>query len=144
MSVLSAIDTWLYETLTGDGTLVDLLASATSVFVDRAVQGAARPYVTCEVQLGHDVMGVGTVRLMTRAEYMVRAVTESTSFASADAIMERADYLLHGAAIENNADGTILSCVRDMPLRGIDDYPGGVEVRWAGGVYVIQCQVVEA
>jgi len=140
VSEITAIVHWVYSTLAGDETLTDLLATETSIYDTRAPQGASTPYITIEAQVTEDVNGVGGVRIMSRAEVMVRAVTQSASFASANAIADQADTLLHGAVISTNADGTVLSCTRDRVVRGIDDIPGGGEARWAGGVYDIQSQ----
>jgi hypothetical protein len=143
MSELAAIDIWLYARLTGDATLTALLATTVSVYDTRAPQGAARPYVVYAVQDAEDKGGVGGVRILTRAECVVRAVgvaDVTVKYGAVQAIADRIDALLHRAAIATNTGGTVLSCVREQPLKGLDNDGDGRVIPWVGGNYVIQAQ----
>ena len=139
MTTLAA-ERWMVETLRGDATLTALLASNTSVYVGKAPQGAARPYVLIQLQVPRpDVVVVGAMRVMTDLGYLVRAIAEARTFSVPAAIAARVYTLLNGQS-GSNADGTVLACVHEQPFEMVEDGPGGIELRHVGGEYRIHTQ----
>lgn len=138
---LAAVDLWLYETLSGDATLTAL--GVAGVHDTRIPQDASGYRIVFEAVPTDDVMGVGTSRIMTRAEYKVLAsapAAAEVSFATVNDMAAQIDTLLHGAAITTNDEGTVLTCRRLIPRKGVELTKGGEYQAFAGGIYEIQSQ----
>ncbi|MBI4496313.1 MAG: DUF3168 domain-containing protein [Chloroflexi bacterium] len=131
------IDAWLYSVLSGDATLVSALGG-TKVYSDLAPQDAALPYVVFGQQAPHDVMGVGTARIMVTNVYQVKVVGQGGSYQPLQAAADQVDALLH-AASGTASGGTVLACVRDAVIR-YTETDDGVQYRHVGGLYRITAQ----
>lgn len=129
---LTAIETWLYQTLSADA---DLSARITGVYVN-ALPGvdffAEYPCLLVTYQGGSDTNGLGASRLQLRAEYAVRAVGLTESTLDLAAIAARIDQLLHGAAA--TLSGESLACWRVRPFQSLE-IALGEQLRHFGGVY---------
>jgi hypothetical protein len=85
-----------------------------------------------------NVRVVGGTRIMLNALYVVKALCEGRSYASARSIAARADTLLHKAR-GSNTSGYVLGCVREEPFKMIEVIEG-TEYRWLGGIYRLWAQ----
>lgn len=122
---------WINDTLLADATLTGLVS--TRVHDGLAPQGSAYPFVVFNHQGGYDALGVGSARVLNSGLYQIKAVTESDSYASAIAIADRIDEVLHSAA--GSKDGAyVAACVREQPIM-IIEVSNGIQYRHAGGLY---------
>jgi hypothetical protein len=135
VSEVYLVDTWLYSVLHGDATL---LAAVTGIYADAAPPDAVFPFVVFALQAGADVGTVNGLRIMTRATYTVRVVTDKPGFGAITAAADRIDALLHRASATVTG-GAIISCVRVEPLR-YTELAAGKMYRHLGGFYEIQAQ----
>lgn len=131
-------EAWLYGLLTGDTALAALVDSR--VYSGAAPQGATLPCVIINHQSGRDVLGVGTVRVMSRLAYLVKAVGRCQSYLALEPIADRIDAVLHGASgavagIEG-AGAELLACTRTMTV-AYAEMDEGVQYRHLGGLYQI-------
>lgn len=130
------VDQWLYERLSGDTTLSNLVGGR--IYSYLAPQDAVLPFVLFSHQAGHDVRGVGPARIMTSLVYQVKAVGQGHSFGPLKAIADRLDTLLQGAS-GSVVDGTVLMCVREQPVEYVET-DDGVQYRHLGGLWRIIAQ----
>lgn len=130
------VDQWLYERLSGDTTLSNLVGGR--IYAYLAPQDATLPFVLYSHQAGHDVRGVGPARIMTSLVYQVKAVGQGGSFGPLKAIADRLDTLLQGAS-GSVVDGTVLMCVREQPIEYVE-IEDGVQYRHLGGLWRIIAQ----
>lgn len=130
---------WLYETLDGDATLMALLGSGERIYEQPAPQESAFPFVTFQLQSDVDVMTVDTRnRIFVDQLWLIRATTDSTSFAASKAIANRVDFLLQNA--NGAADGaTVYHCSREESFRLVE-IDNGKQYRHLGGIYRIIIQ----
>lgn len=130
---------WLYSLLSGDagaGGVNTLVGGRIYAYV--APSGAAFPLVVYSRQAGHDVMGVGTVRIMASELYQVKVIGKgaTVSFGAIKAVADRIDSLLQGAS-GSVVDGLILSCVREQAISYVEN-SGSDIYSHLGGLYRIQ------
>lgn len=128
------IDEWLYATLTADAQVAAIVGNR--VYNTVAPREATFPCIVFQHQASTDVAGVGALRIMVNALYVVRGIVEGRSFhrslASAiDAAIHRKDAILSG--------GEVLSCTREEPFSLAEDVDGA-EYRHLGGIYRIYVQ----
>jgi hypothetical protein len=144
---LTRVDRWLYETLSGDEALVELVGANVYPEVAPAVLEPggtlAATAVTFAVQApGQDsrVLGTGPgSRALTRSEWTVKAVGPAPSPLDLEPVADRIDALIHGAAAELDVDGETwrLTATRTFPVR----YPELVDrrlYRHLGGIYAVE------
>jgi len=127
----TASETWLYERLSGDAALADLVG-------DRIFDGVGRPdavypFVVFQFQGGHDVAGVSAQRLMGQEVYLVKAVGRAASYADLKPVAKRIDELLHRQR-GVTADGTVWACVREQPFKNVY-VENRIQYRQLGGLY---------
>lgn len=134
MSELNAIDRYIFGALTADPTLAGVVGQR--VYVDIATPAAAMPYIIFQMQASVDLMPVGPGRIWADCLYLVRGVTEATSYGGAlKTIADRIDAVLHATA-GANVDGTVWACVRDRPYR-LPEVADGRNYRHAGAIFRI-------
>lgn len=128
---------WIRDLLHADSAL---MAAAPGGIFDGPAQGNA-PYPLCEIlmQSSVGVIGVGGVEVMQNQLWIVRGVTEGTSYVPLAVIAQRSHALLHGARTVVVSNGTIESCTRVQQLRQ-QSVQGGRQLRYLGGVYRIYVQ----
>jgi len=135
------VDAWLHATLTGDATLVALLATGAGyldgVYKDEAPAGAGYPFVRFGYLGGVDVEGQKAHRILHSGLWLVAGVAQAREYDSA--IADRLDVLLHRASGTAD-DGIIFSSTRDAPFR-LSENDEGTDYRHLGGQYRILCQV---
>jgi len=137
------VEQWLYQLLSGDNGAsgVHTLVNG-RIYAYQAPAGAAFPFVVYSRQAGHDVMGVGTARIMASELYQIKAVGKaaSVSFGTIKAIADRIDTLLQGAS-GTVTDGRVLSCVREQGISYVET-SGSDVYSYLGGLYRIQVQPI--
>jgi hypothetical protein len=135
MSETVVADTWLYGRLAGDA---ELMSGVTGVFADVAPEGTAFPFVVFSFQSGRDTVGLGGTRIFTGATYQVKVISDKPSYGAIKALANRIDAVLHQAS-GAVADGTVISSVREEPVR-YTETTAGKQFRHLGGLYRLQVQ----
>lgn len=131
------IDRWIYATLSSDATVV--ASVGTRIYRDVPPQGAAYPLIVYQEQpFVDDLVGLGGIRILTSALYLIKGIAKGESFIALEPVMDRVDTLIHAKA-GSTSDATILSCVRERPY-SITYEDMGVKYKQLGGFYRIQVQ----
>lgn len=138
------VEQWLYGLLSGDtgaGGVSTLVGGRIYAYI--APERSAFPLVVYSRQAGHDVAGVGPVRIMAREVYQVKVIGKAATvaFGAIKPIADRIDTLLQGAS-GSVVDGSILSCVREQGVSYVES-SGSDTYSHLGGLYRIQVQGVE-
>lgn len=134
MTETSGIMGWIKQKIDGDAAITELIHG---VFDSLAPENTARPYVIMQMQSPFTQMGTsidGTIGI-GRGTFLVKAVTESWGFATAEAINDLTREALHGAlGTFNNV--VIQECIHLSEVR----YPEtkeGVRYNHLGGLFRI-------
>lgn len=122
-------ETYLYTRLTNNAVGV-----AARVYREKAPPGAAMPCVVFRHYASDDVRGIGTVRVMVSALYIVEAITTGESLAALNTIANSIDSLLNGPG-----GGAVLGSVREQPFT-MTETAEGVTYQRLGGIYRIYAQ----
>lgn len=134
---VNALKTGLYNKLTGDATLMGLLASATGVYDKQAPQGAALPYVIFQKQTGvpkYTMAGLA----YDDSFFLVKAVTDSPSAQSAGVIAERIDTVLQDATLSLST-GSLMVLRRQQDVEYAETTDGRT-YQHVGAMYLIGVQ----
>lgn len=135
IETVSIVEPWLYATLSEDPVLAGLVGDRIAGTLSTVT--LTPPYVTFLLQSPLDIGGVGGVRIATENLYVVKAVTQSSSWDEVIPIAERIDYLIHRpGSVMTEARGS-LSCIRDRPFQQ-PEVDGGLQYRHLGGIYRIR------
>jgi hypothetical protein len=137
---------WIYNTLSTNSSITALVGGALSprIFPDYvpvaiAEFGAMLPAIVYfSYSIKDDTLAVGGIRVNSNIEFVVKAIVKSENSAVAEQIMSLVDTALHrksGVA----AEGSVISCVRRLPLDFIEANPE-VVYKHLGGVYALQIQ----
>jgi hypothetical protein len=122
----------IYTLLTGDDTLTDLLASTGAVYHEHAPVEAARPLVIFNRQSGTRIYTFGGEAIRPEM-WLVKAVTNSQSASSAEAIDARLEALLNDAALSISGS-TLLHLRRDSDVQYAEQ-DGHDTYQHVGGLY---------
>lgn len=134
-SELIGTDDLIRDLLAADSALTTALGG-TKIYADQAPQGTLYPYVILAFLSAPDTMVSGGFRAYTQPLYLVKAVTETNSWALAGTIVDRIDTVLHRAAGTRAAQGIeIQSVTREQIIRYIETPPQGSPIRHYGGNY---------
>ena len=133
------VASWLYSTLAGDAQL--MAAAPGGVWEDLAPAGTALPVIIFHIEPAGAVAVLPVVRIASDFDCTVKAVVAGWSAAPLEPLASRIEALLHRAGATGGppAGPGILSCVRDQPLRYLEDADGNI-YRHLGGQYHIQAQ----
>lgn len=132
----SVIARWLYETLHGDVTLMGMV---NGVYEQPAPLTSQYPMVIFSQQYETDVVtGDSHNRIMSDQSWLVRAIVEAPSYASAIDMAARIDALLEGSS-GSPTGGLVIKCVRTNGFRG-PEVNNGKEYRHLGGIYRLLAQ----
>lgn len=131
-------DEWIYETLTGDTTLMALVAGVYDSLVPPSVP-LSSTVVLFSFQASTDYFGVGSHRVMADNVYLVRAVAQSASYATVQAAADRIDALLHQVNNQTLDNGLMISCWRESIFK-LAETAQGVQYRHLGGMYRVLTQ----
>ncbi len=128
------IDAWLLDVLDGIG-------DTTGVYADLAPDDAVYPFIVFQHQASSDVIGVGpAARIMIDADYVVRVVSEATSFAGLADDAAALDEALDGQSGAATG-GVVLGVARREQYRDVEQYENQ-QIRHLGGRYRIVAQGV--
>ena len=133
---MNALNTAIYSTLTGDATLVALLADATSVYHLQAKDGAPFDFVVYNKMSA--IEPNTEAHRIINAVYQIRAYSDQSAQA-ADAIDARIDALLHNQAVSITGY-TRLRLVRTDSIEMTENLPNGLTVWSSGGLYQIRLE----
>jgi len=132
MSELDQVERFIFDRLTAWAPLDALVGDR--IHNSLAPQGEPFPYVIYSPPgITPDARGIGTTNLQSSGLWTVKAVDESTSYATVELITQAIHAALHG---ERDPAGPVLACVRE----GIISYPedtDGRSYRHRGGQYRI-------
>lgn len=134
MTETLAVDRWIYDTLTNDGTLMALCPGG--VHEQPAPLDVKGLFVVFAVQTALDTTGLGAARILTSGVWQIRVVGENVPTSTLGPAAARIDQLLQGQR-GSNADGRIYGCVRTGPLRLPAEVSDGRIIRSLGGLYRI-------
>lgn len=132
----SVADEWLYETLSGDVTLMALVEGVYDAVIP---QEADLPAIQFQLQSATDTIGVGTARVLSSDVYLVRVVGRTGSYAALQTAADRMDTLLHGVCGVSVDNGTMLCCYREGQFK-LAEVSDGLQYRHLGGFYRIQSE----
>lgn len=130
MNELTRAERWLYERLSGDATLAALVGGR--VYSTVAPQGAVYPFVLYSLLYSADVATANNTRVFARLSYVVRAVGQTASNASLEAIADRVDVALQ--RIDAPTAGAHAEAGRERAFF-LGEIVDGVQYRHVGGVY---------
>ena len=139
LSANAIAEQWIYQTLSGDGTLSALVGGR--IYSTVAPQTAdpnpadAYPMVVFASLTSADVQEFGPLRTMAQALYDISAYDAVPSIVGLDAIMARVDALLQGKQAVT-AGGYVLGCRRER-TRFTGDPDAGIAYRRSAAVYRI-------
>jgi hypothetical protein len=122
----------IYTLLTADDTLTDLLSSATAVYHEEAPKEAAYPLVIFNRQSGQRVRAFAGEPMRPEV-WLVKAVTQSESASTAEAIDARLETLLDDAALSITGS-TLLHLRRESDV-AYPERDGQDFYRHVGGLY---------
>ncbi len=137
VSEIARVDVWMQRVLSGDAVLNTAVSGR--IYSEEAPFGAASPMVVF-AHLGGSTRVRTLNGHMLTSLYMVRAITEGSSFDSLAPLADRID-----AVLTVPPDGTIVDGVRITQIR-IDqahqrkDASEGVPVVYLGGIYRVDYQ----
>lgn len=135
IETVGIIETWLWDTLSADATLMGLVDNSLSGTLSS--EALTVPYVTFLMQSSRDVVGNAGQRISTDNLYVVKGVTQSGSWDDGEAIAERIDALLHRPSAVMTSGSGSLTCIREQ----IVQYPevqDGIQYRHLGGIFRIR------
>lgn len=131
---MNALETALYDQLTGGTALTAKLAGTASVYDQIAPRGASMAYVIYGIQGGGDE-NITPARFKNLV-YSIKAVSED-SMKDAGEIDDEIDALMHGAALTVTGWG-VMWCMREADYRYTETTPEGRNVWHVGGNYRIR------
>lgn len=138
---ITRVTQWLFETMSGDNILNNVLGVGERIYFDQAPQGQAigAPLILCSYLGGADKIQTSQARL-TNAIYLIRAVRGGSSYDLIEPIADRIDDILRvrdvGVLVR---DVRIASCNREQPHERKDS-ENGVPIVYLGGFYRIRFQ----
>jgi hypothetical protein len=137
VSDLVRVNQWLWQVLHGDGVLASLTGGR--VYIDQAPQGVTGLMVVAAFLGGSDKL-VTSRRRLTRMLYLVRAISEGSSYDLVSRAADRIEAVLTvpdlGTIID---DVRISTCFREQPHQR-RDAESGIPIVYLGGVYRIETQ----
>lgn len=137
MNELQAAAKWLYTTLAAHAGVSALVG--TRVYEGRRPPGTALPAIVFQHLGGADRRAMGAdKRLFSRPVFLVKAIAEGESYASADAIASAIDAALQGVggtATVGDQDYTIRGCERLEPVRYLEAASDQTRFNHSGGQF---------
>jgi hypothetical protein len=122
---------FIYHRLAADTALTALVG--TRIYHEFAGASALYPHVLILFLAGTDANAIGAdQRVFTRPLFLVEAVTTDGNWLNAQAIADRIEARLLGAA-GTQAPVTIMGMFRERPLRRIEITPEGQRINHLGG-----------
>jgi len=94
METVEIVDRWLFETLSGDAALMELIGGDDQLISTLAKAGVKPPYVVWFMSSERDLSVVGGIRSQVDTIYTVKAVGEGATWEKVKPIAHRIDQLL--------------------------------------------------
>jgi hypothetical protein len=122
---------FIYTKLAADSATPPITSAR--IYHDHAPESATFPYIVYSVQSGFDVGGLGTVRLLTRPVFQIKAIGEGDHDANLRTLGDRIDAIFQNQ-VAVTLDDYVFSTRRLQPILFSEDTPGK---RWThyGGLY---------
>lgn len=144
----SLAEQFLYSVLSADSTLLSLINEVFPEVVPSdmpwEIDGAPQSYVVYIAPPGaEDGYAVGGMIVETTLVYIVKVVARTADTLALEPAVRRIHQLLHGVEGPVGATGYAVSCVRERPLKLIDQAEGGAIFLHRGGRYAITVQEEE-
>lgn len=139
---LVLFDLWIEQQLATKAVELDAIAPglSTRVFSDVAPPGTLYPFIVFQCQdPPRDVRGVGVSRVMVDTLYVVKAVSQTTTYAPLAPIAKVIDAAMTSSAGSAVEDGLVLASVRDNQF-ALTEIENGTQYRHLGGAYKMQAQ----
>lgn len=133
LSAPGLAEQWLQQVLGADSQLAALVGPR--IYTRRVPQGGTYPAVVYAQLAGVDTTALGMIRALTRTRYAVKAVDQTASIVTLDAIARRVDQLLQGG-VAQLANGLQLGCIR-LSILALDGAEQGIEYRQIVQTYEI-------
>lgn len=131
MSALLAAEQFIFDKIRA---LTDL--GAQGIYQGAAPPDADYPLVVFQNMSSVEIIVSGTNNIMANSLYQVKAITTSGGMSEADAMADKINDALHGAAGITYPGGHIYVCVREQ-LFTLYEYESGLKYYHRGGVYRI-------
>lgn len=142
ISEIARIERWLYQILSGDGTVAGIVGTRIFSGVIPQTISTWPCIVYLPLSPGEDVRGPGATRIWAAPLYLVKAVTQGGSVAALQTLVDRIDTLLHGQK-GGTADAVIQFAIRERPFRMTTiEEPGNTVYQHLGGEYRIAASPV--
>jgi hypothetical protein len=121
---------WLQQVLMADEVLAGSISEVTDeAFPDRQ----SFPLIRIDPQEADDVMVVGTYRILTHLDFLIRVYSQSETWDEVRPLADRMDTVLHRSS-GNTATLTVGACYRTEPFKDTE-FADGKMYRVAGGFY---------
>lgn len=136
------VDQWVEARLAAETVALEAISVglAGRVYNMLAPTGAKYPYVVYQCQVTpRDVRGVGVSRVMVDTLYVVKAVTQTTTYDRLAPIARVIDTAMTSEAGSPVADGFVLSSAREEGF-SLTESVEGTQIRNLGGIYRIHAQ----
>lgn len=140
MNEIEVVENWLHDVLVADSTLNGIVSGR--VWKYKAKQNASGVYVLYGFQAGSDVQGLGTVRLLTRPLYFVRAVKkDGFPDSNFNIVTNRIDEVIQNSVrstktSSDGATGYVISARRVQPISYTEPNPTSeIPIFHVGGLY---------
>lgn len=143
MNEIEVVENWLHDVLVADSTLNGIVAGRVTKYA--AKQNTASPYIIYGLQAASDVQGLGTVRLLTRPLYFVKAVKkDGFPDSTFNIVTNRIDEVV-GKAVrgsKTSSDGLttyVISGRRVQPISYTEPNPTSeIPIFHVGGLYRLE------
>jgi hypothetical protein len=139
IETIDIVETWLWGTLSGDGTLTGMIG-ADNIAGTLAPEALDPPYVAWLCQSEVDITGNAGQIISADALYEVKTVAQTSSWDDVRPVARRVHELLHRPGEVVTTDLGSLSCVRERIIQ-YPEVDGGVQYRHLGGIYRIRASL---
>jgi len=134
---ISRLRKWVYDSLKADATLTALIGGSTAprIYAFQAPEGATLPYVIFQVIGGFDTQALGTTRVLTQPQVLIKVVSDGPPNASAMTIADRIDAVI-GQASAESSESYVFSAIRQQPVEFVEPKrDSSAYYTHSGGIY---------
>ena len=135
IETIQIIEPWIYETLSGDSQLAGMVEDRISGTLSPVLLGT--PYVTFLLQSPLDIIGIGGTLISTDNLYIVKAVTQTSTWDDLLPIAQRIDLLLHRPGQIMTEEFGSLTCIRERRFQQAEE-AGDLQYRHLGSIFRIR------
>ncbi len=129
---------WIYNTLIANNSLTSLITNDGEIglYADFARKLPCVVYQTYSIK--DDTSAIGGYRVNSNIQFTVKAIDRAENTVKVEQIAAIVDQLLHRQA-GFLPEGTVISCVRRLPINFIEKNPEST-YQHLGGIYAMQIQ----